>query len=190
MDDATYQAILAFAQVGGQYLIPLAALLRAMYSGIRGKMPEGFMQIISASVLTGIIAVMDGDNPNIQTIAGDLIGNTMFMAGLLTFIMLYLLRQPNRGYWVDGIVGAVIGVAVWIVWSFILGNEWPWWAVPLAVIAGAAGFVILRSLLRQLARLVTVATFLIRIGFIFLIGAGLVLAYQAVTGMMAGGGVG
>lgn len=185
MDENTYQAILAFMQVGGQYMIPAAALLRALYAGIRGKTTEGFFQILAASVLTGITAVVDGQDPDIQGIILELIGNSVFMSGLLSFVVLYLLNQHDARQWIDGIVGAIVGLAVWVVWSIILGNGWPWWAVPLAVIAGAGSFIVLRMLLRQIARLVSIATFLLRVGFFLLIAAGLVLAYQAVTGWLA-----
>jgi hypothetical protein len=185
MDETTYQAILALFQMGGQYLIPAAVLLRALYAGMRGKMPEGLTEIFAASFLTGVTAVVAGEDLNLREVFGELISNTVFMAGLLSFIVVYLLRQPNRGQLVDGIVGGILGIIVWIGWSLILGNDWPWWIVPLVMIGGAASFIALRMLLVQLGRLVRIATWLIRIGFIFLIGAGIVLAFQAVTGWFA-----
>ena len=47
IDQETLAAIL---QVGGQYFLPIAALLRALYSGMRGRMPEGTRQIALAAI--------------------------------------------------------------------------------------------------------------------------------------------
>ena len=46
IDPKTLSEIL---QLGGQYMLPIAALLRALYSGVRGKLPEGFTQIAAAA---------------------------------------------------------------------------------------------------------------------------------------------
>ncbi len=100
------------------------------------------------------------------------------MAGLLSFIMIYLLRQPNRGFWVDGIVGGIIGVVVWLVWVYILQNEWAWWTIPLVIAAGATGFIILRVLMRTLSKLVRIATYFIVMGLVLVLGAGAFMLFQ------------
>lgn len=165
-----------FLQLGGQYALPAAALLRALYSGIRGKMPEGFAQIAIASILAGLTAVIDPSQPFDWRVAfNDLLSNTVFMAGLLSFIVIYLLRQPDRGRIIDGIVGAVLGAAAWFFWTQMLGNDWPWWTVLLVVPAGAVIFIALRFSLRQIVRVVRIATYLIVLGVILLIGGGAVL---------------
>src|SRR5947209_8253007 len=138
-------------QLGGQYFLPIASLLRALYAGIRGKFPEGFLQIAIASLFAGLTSVVGTDKLDLTTIVLTILGNTVFMAGLLSFIMFYLLRQPDRGKLVDGIVGGVIGFIFWGVWT-ILDNSWPWYMIPLCIVAGAAGFITLRILLRQIAR--------------------------------------
>src|SRR5690606_40824158 len=84
----------------------------------------------------------------------EILGNTVFMAGLLAFIMTYLLRSPNRGQLFDGIVGGVLGLIAWACWVYVLQNDWPWWTAPLVIAAGAAIFISLRFMLRQIARLV------------------------------------
>ncbi len=167
-------------KLGGQYFVPVAALLRALYSGIRGKFPEGMMQIAAASLFAGITATVSGDQPNLREILLKILGNTIFMAGLLSFIMVYLLRQPNRGRTVDAVVGGVLGLIVWLVWVVILLNDWPWYTVPLAIAVGAVGFVTLRILLRQIARLVRLATYFIVIGLVLVVGAGGVLVVTTV----------
>jgi hypothetical protein len=107
------------------------------------------------------------------------------MSGLLSFIIVYLLRLTFRSLVVDGIVGGVIGLIVWLVWTLILLNDWPWWTIPFAIAAGSAGFIALRFSLRQLARLVKIATYFIIVGVVLLIGAGGILAFQWVTGQLA-----
>jgi hypothetical protein len=168
-------------QVGGQYLLPIAALLRALYSGYRGKLPEGFAQIGVAAVTAGISAGVGNTQLDIGTIITDILGNTVFTAGLLSFIVLYLLRMANRGLWVDGIIGGVIGLVIWLFTVYVLGEPWPWWLIPLLVIACAAGFIALRFALRQIMRVVRIATYLLVIGLIFLIGAGGFLLFQTLT---------
>src|SRR5215470_2412071 len=126
------QTIAQIVHLGGQYFLPVAALLRALYSGIRGKFPEGISQIAVASLFAGLSAAIGQEDLNIRAIALNILGNSIFMAGLLAFIMAYLLRQPNRGYTVDGIVGGVIGLITFVVWVVILDNPWPWWTFPLA----------------------------------------------------------
>ena len=172
--------IAEFVHLGGQYFLPVAALLRALYSGIRGRFPEGVMQIIVASVFAGLTALVGNQQPNWRSVILTVLGNTVFMAGLLAFIMAYLLRMQNRGFTVDAIVGGVIGLIVFIVWTVVLQYDWPWWSFPAAIAVGAAGFVGLRILLRQIARLVRLATYLIILGVILVIGAGGILFGQTV----------
>src|SRR5437879_2898781 len=131
-------------KLGAQYFIPAAALLRALYSGLRGRFPQGVTQILGASALSGVMAIVGNDQLDIRQTILKILGNTVFMAGLLAFIMVYLLRQPNRGMMFDAFVGAIIGLCVWVAWTYILLNPWPWWTIPAAVAVGAAGFVILR----------------------------------------------
>lgn len=164
--------IAEFVHLGGQYFLPIAALLRALYSGIRGKFPEGVTQIVVASFFAGLTALVGNQQLDLRSIILTILGNTVFIAGLLAFIMAYLLRMQNRGFTVDAIVGAVIGLIVFVVWTVILRYDWPWWTFPAAIAAGAAGFVGLRILLRQIARLVRLATYLIVLGVLLVIGAG------------------
>lgn len=176
------ETIAQVLQLGGQYALPAAALLRALYAGIRGKMPEGFLQIALASIFAGIVDVIDPSIAFDWRIAlAKLFGNTLFIAGLLSFIVIYLLRMANRGVYFDAFVGGAAGLITWLVWTQILLNDWPWWTAPLVIIAGGAAFVALRFSLRQLARLVAIATFLIRLGIILVIGAGGILIFQWLT---------
>ena len=116
MIEISQETIANFLQLGSQYMLPAAALLRALYSGIRGKIPEGLGEIFLASLFAGLTAVLDSQQLDFRAIVLEILGNTVFMAGLLTFIMIYLLRQPDRGQWVDGIVGGVIGLIAWAGW--------------------------------------------------------------------------
>lgn len=165
--EISQETIVNILQIGGQYLIPSAALLRALYSGLRGRMPEGFAQIAVASLFAGLTAAADGQNVDIRGIALEILGNTAFMAGLLSFIMIYLIRQPNRGHVVDGGIGAIIGLISWLIWVQALGNDWPVWTAPLIIIGGGALFIALREALRQIIRLVKIATYLIIAGGFF-----------------------
>lgn len=174
------QTMTELLQLGGQYFLPVAALLRAIYSGIRGKFPEGFMQIGVASLFSGVTAVVGNQSPDFTSIIVELLGNTVFMAGLLSFIMTYLLRQPNRGLTFDAVVGGILGIIAWVIWVPVLQNDWPWWTAVLAVAAGAAALVVLRRLLRQIVRLVRWATYAIVIGLILVIGAGGIYLLQSV----------
>jgi hypothetical protein len=169
------KTIAEFLHLGGQYFLPIAALLRALYSGMRGKFPEGISQIAVASLFAGLSAAIGQEDLNVRSLALNVLGNSLFMAGLLAFIMTYLLRQPNRGFVVDGIVGGVIGLIAFVVWVVILDNPWPWWTFPLAIAAGAVGFIVLRISLRQIYKLVRIATYFIVIGVILVVGAGGVL---------------
>lgn len=172
------QTMAELVQLGGQYALPIAALLRALYAGTRGKFPEGIAQIVAASFFAGLTALVGNEQLDLRTIIGEILGNTIFMAGLLSFIMIYLLRQPNRGFWVDGIIGGVIGFVVWFVWVYILQNEWPWWTIPFVIAAGAAGFIVLRILMRTLSQLVKIATYFIVIGLVLVLGAGAFMLFQ------------
>jgi hypothetical protein len=168
-------------QLGGQYMLPIAALLRALYAGVRGKLPEGFTQISVAAIFAGISAAVGNTQVDLRTIVADLLGNAIFTAGLLSFIVVYLLRMQNRGLWVDGIVGGVIGLLIWLFTVYVLAEPWPWWLIPLLIAACAAGFIALRFALRQIMRVVRIATYLIVIGLIFVIGAGGFLLFQTLT---------
>jgi len=168
-------------QVGGQYLLPIAALLRALYSGYRGKLPEGFTQIGVAAITAGISAGVGNTQLDLGTIITDVLGNTVFTAGLLSFIVIYLLRVANHGLVVDGIIGGVIGLVIWLFTVYVLGEPWPWWLIPLLILACAAGFIALRFALRQIMRVVRIATYLLVIGLIFVIGAGGFLLFQTLT---------
>ncbi len=174
------QTIAQLLHLGGQYFLPAASLLRALYSGIRGKFPQGFLQIAFGSIVAGLTAIVGQQNLDLRAIILQILGNTVFMAGLLSFILVYLLRQPNRGFWFDGIVGAGIGMVSWLVLVVVLQNPWPWWTFPAGIAAGAAGFIALRLLLRQIVRLIHIATTLIVIGVLFVIGAGGVLLAQTI----------
>jgi len=173
------ETIAEFLQLGGQYALPIAALLRAIYAGFRGNLPEGFFQIAGVSVFAGIVSVVDPSQPFDWRVALlELAGNAVFMAGLLSFILLYLLRQPNRGLYFDGFVGGALGLVAWAIWTQILLNEWPWWTAPLVIAAGAAAFIVLRFSLRQIVKLVRIATYFIVLGVILVIGAGGILLFQ------------
>lgn len=176
-------------KLGGQYFLPVAALLRALYSGMRGKYPQGVVQILGASLLAGITAVIGQEDLNVRALALNVLGNAVFMAGLLAFIMAYLLRQPNRGWTFDMIVGGTIGLISWLIMVLLLQNEWPWWTFPFAIAFGALGFLVLRIMLRQIARLVRLATVFITLAIFLIIGAGGVLlgttVYQFIVSLQA-----
>lgn len=175
------QTLAELLQVGGQYFLPVAALLRALYSGVRGRLPEGFRQITLAGIFAGLVAAVTGEPIDWRSALLAIVSNTAFTVGLLAFIMLYLLRMKNRGLWVDGIIGGVIGLIIWLFTVYVLGSDWPWWLIPLLIAGGAAGFIALRFAMRQIARLVKVATYLIVIGLILVIGAGAFLLLQTVV---------
>lgn len=196
------QTIAQVLQLGGQYAIPAAALLRALYSGWKGKFPEGFTQIAGASLFAGLTAIADNQQPDLGGILATILGNTVFMAGLLSFIMLYLLRQPNRGLVVDAVVGAVIGVAAWALWYYVLRNDLSIGTLletlgvqpgspligfadlitwPVAAAAGAGIFVALRFALRQIARMVRLATTFLVIGIFSAVIAGGLYLFSLVT---------
>jgi len=173
-------------QLGGQYLLPIAALLRALYAGVRGKLPEGFTQIGAAALFAGVTAAVGEGPVDLRTLVTDLLGNTVFTAGLLSFIVIYLLRMANSGLVVDGIVGGVVGLVIWLFTVFILGEPWPWWLIPVLIAACAAGFIALRFALRQIMRVVRIATGLLVIGLVLAVGAGGFLLLQSFTQGTAG----
>jgi hypothetical protein len=180
------ETINSFLALGGQYALPIAALLRALYAGMRGRLPQGLTEIAGASALAGVTAVVDPSQPfDLQATVLALLGNTVFMAGLLSFIVMYLIRLSFRSLLFDAVVGAVLGLVAWLGWTQILLNDWPWWTAPLAIAAGAAGFVALRFSLRQLVRLVKIATYFIVVGLVLVVGAGAILAFQWVTTQFA-----
>jgi len=178
MIEIPQQTVTELLQLGGQYLLPIAALLRALYNGYRQKLPEGIAEIAAASVFTGVTALVDNQQVDVRSLLLELLGNTVLMAGLLMFIVIYLLRMRNRGYVVDAIVGGVIGMAAWLGWVYLLGNDWPWWTFGLAAIGGALGFMLLRKAMRVLAVLMRVATYFIIVGLIIVVIAGGILALQ------------
>jgi hypothetical protein len=176
------ETLATLLQLSGQYMLPIGALLRALLSGIRGRFPEGFLQISVAAIFAGLTTAVNNQSAvDIWGILRDIFSNTVFTAGLLSFIMIYLLRMENRGLWVDGIVGGVIGLLIWLFTVYILQQPWPWWFIPLLIAACAAGFIGLRFSLRQIARLVRIATWLLVIGIIVAVGAGGFLLLQALT---------
>ncbi len=181
----TFETLL---QTGGQYLIPAAALLRALYSGIRGKLPEGFAQIAVASMFAGVTAVIGQEQLDFRSILLGILGNTLFTAGLLAFIMTYLLRVPYYGQIADGIIGAISGLVFFLVWGYLLGNAFEWWLLPVTVIGGALAFIALRTLLRQIAKLVKIATYFIVAGLVLAVGGGAILL--VITLVNAGTGTG
>src|SRR5437762_13926596 len=101
------QSIAQIVHLGGQYLLPVAALLRALYSGIRGKFPEGISQIAVASLFAGLSAAVGNADLNIRSVALAILGNTVFLAGLLGFVLAYLWLLLHRGLVVDGVVAGV-----------------------------------------------------------------------------------
>src|SRR5262249_20084570 len=147
------ETVATLVQIGGQYLLPVAALLRALYAGLRGKFPEGVAQIALASGFAGLTAAVGDQQPAFRAIILGILGNTVFTAGLLAFIVAYLLRMTFRSRIVDGIVGGFVGLVAWLFWVYILGNNLDWWTIPLAVIGVGFAFILLRILLRNIGRL-------------------------------------
>jgi len=174
------QTLAEILQLGGQYFLPIAALLRALYAGVRGKLPEGFTQIGVAAVFAGISAAVGGQI-DLRTVVLEILGNTIFTAGLLSFIVVYLLRMQNRGLYLDGFIGGVIGLVIWLFTVIVLQEAWPWWLLFLIIPACAAGFIGLRFALRQIIRVVRIATYLIVIGIVLVIGAGGFLLFQSLS---------
>ncbi len=172
------ETVTELLQLGSQYLLPIAALLRALYNGYRRRLPEGIGEIGVASAFTGLTALVDNQELNLTSIVLQVLSNTALMAGLLTFIVVYLLRLRDRGWLVDAVVGGLTGAAFWLGWVYGLGNDWPWWVLGLTIPAGAIGFILLRQALRVLATLVRIATYFIIIGLVVVVIAGGVLALQ------------
>jgi hypothetical protein len=178
-------ALLGMIQLGGQYALPAAALLRALYSGWKGNFPEGAWQIASASFIAGLTAVADpttltADNV-LQSVLLQLTGNAVFTAGLLAFIVTYLFRQTqNMSRWIDGIVGAIAGLVVWVIWTFVLG-QWAWWMIFIAVPAGAAALIALRAAMFVIQTVVNVAKWLLRFALVVMLGGAVLLGIWLVT---------
>lgn len=184
VDPKTLAAVL---QVGGQYMLPTAALLRALYSSMRGRTPEGALQIAGAAVVAGASAAVNGQQPNLQAILSDVLSNTVFTAGLLTFIVIYLLKATGLSWIVDVVVGGIIGAVLWLFTNYVLGTTWPLWFLFLVIPACAGGMVLLRFALRQIFRVVRIATYLLIFGLILAVGAGGFLLLQTVlTGVARG----
>lgn len=186
MDIQINQQLLAeVLQIGGQYIIPIASLLRALYSGARGRLPEGIGQIITAATVAGVSAGVSGTQPDFGEIIRDVFSNTVFTAGLLTFIVLYLLRVTNMGRILDIVIGGLIGAAIWVFTVYVLQQPWPIWFLLLIIPACAVGMLLLRFALRQIKRVVRVATFLLVVGLGLAIGAGGFMLFQTITQRLA-----
>lgn len=179
------KTLASLIQIGGQYMLPIAALLRALYSGARGNAPQGIIQILSAAVIAGVSSSVNGQPPNLQNIFTDIMGNTVFTAGLLSFIVVYLLRVTNLGWIVDVVVGGLIGGALWFFSNYWLGMNWSLFLLILIIPACAVGMVLLRFALRQIFRVVKFATYLIIIGLVLAVGAGGFLLLQTVISGVA-----
>lgn len=166
-------------QLGGQYVLPAASLLRALWYGWQGKFPEGAWQIAGASAIAGITAVSDPaqvvGQDLLSIILRQVLGNAVFTAGLLAFIVTYLFRQTqNMSRWVDGLVGGFAGLIVWFVWAYIL-LEWSkeWWMALLVIAAGAAAMIGLRALMFVINLAVRIARWLLTGAVVLMIGAAL-----------------
>ncbi len=144
-------------QLGMQYLIPAAGLLRALYQGMRGRLPEGVRDIAGAGFVAGLGAVTDGSADDLGNALLQIFSNAVFITGLLSFTVVYLLRLPNWGRWFDAFLGAIVGITAWAVWVYLFNNPWPVWTAPLVFIAGGVAYVVLRMLLRQVAKLMIFA---------------------------------
>jgi hypothetical protein len=178
IDPKTLAAIL---QVGGQYMLPIAAILRALYSSARGKVPQGAVQIGTAAIIAGVSAGVNGQQPNLQNIFSDILSNTIFTAGLLSFIVIYVLRATHLTWVADVVVGGIVGAVIWLFTNYVLGVNWPIWTLVLIIPACAFGMVLLRFALRQIFRVVRYATYFIVIGLVLAIGAGGFLLLQTVS---------
>jgi hypothetical protein len=178
IDPKTLSEIL---QLGGQYMLPIAALLRALYSGVRGKLPDGFRQIVGAAMLAGVTAGVNNQTFDLRTVLSDVLGNTLFTAGILSFIVVYLLRMKSVALWVDAIIGGIIGLAIWLFTVYYLHEPWPWWMLVLLIPGCAVGFIALRFALRQIFRVVRIATYFLIVGGVLVLGAGGFLLYQTLT---------
>lgn len=199
--EITQEQIATVLQLGGQYMLPAAALLKALHNSWRGKTPEGIGQIVGASVLSGLTAMAGNEQPNLNQMLTDLLGNTVFMTGLLSFIVLYLVKGRIKSLLFDAIVGAVIFTGAWVVWVYVLGNTeltlgnlpttllgaeqdtplvfvFDLATLPFVAISGALIFIVLRFFMRQIGRLVKLATVFLLLGMLAIIGAGALLFMQ------------
>ncbi len=191
IDQATIAQTL---QLGSQYAIPAAATLRALYSGYKGNVPEGIGQIFLASLLAGVTAIADNKSPDVQSMIKEVAGNTVFLTGLLSFVVIYLLGTRFR-VWLDAVVGAVLGfVGSWI-WFIYLGHADPFTgstlfpaavtklgigampltvsiSIALAAVAGAAILIVLHNALRHIMHIVRLATGFLVIGIVLMVAAG------------------
>ncbi len=183
MPTITPQTLSELLQLGGQYLLPISALLRALYAGMRGKLPEGFVQIGAAAVFAGVTAGVNGQAVDVPTVVRDILSNTLFTAGLLAFIVVFLLRAPNFGLLVDALIGAIIGGLIWAFTVYVLLEKWPVWLLLVIVPGCAFGFILLRFALRQIGRVLRIATTLLVLGLLLALGAGGFLLYRTLTGM-------
>lgn len=179
--DINQQTLAELLQVGGQYFLPVAALLRALYAGVRGRLPEGVREIAAAGVFAGLVAAVTGEPIDVRSALMAIASNTAFTIGLLAFILLYLLRMRSRGLVLDGIIGGIIGLVFWLFTVYVLDKPWPWWLIPLLIAGGAAGFIALRFALRQIVRVVRIATWLIVIGLVLVVGAGAFMLLTTLT---------
>jgi hypothetical protein len=130
------QTITALVQLGGQYFIPLAALLRALYAGMRGRLPQGFRQIVIASTFAGVTAATNTGQPQFDLRAvADHSGQQRVHGGAAGVHHALLLRQPDRaGLWTPSSARSSRHKVVWV---YALHNGWPWWSAPLTVAAAA-----------------------------------------------------
>ena len=182
MIEISQQTMTEILQLGSQYMLPIAALLRAIYEGgYKRKLPDGILQILLASAFAGVTSAVNNQTVDWRVIVLEMLGNTVFMAGLLSFIVVYLLRMPNRGLTVDALVGGLLGGVAWFVWTGVLGNDFPTWTLMLGIAAGVAGFIALRFALRQIIRLARIAMYFVGIAIVLILIGGAVLAVQALT---------
>lgn len=161
-------------QLGMQYLIPAAGLLRALYAGVRGRLPEGVRDIGAAAFVAGFGALADGNADNIGEAILQVVTNAVFIAGLLSFTLVYLLRLPNWGKWFDAFIGGVVGLIAWGIWVYLFNNDWSVWTAPLAIIGGGLAYVVLRSLLRQVRKLALFATRIFITAIVFAVIGGVI----------------
>jgi hypothetical protein len=179
------ELFLSAIQLGGQYALPAAGLLRALYYGWQGKFPEGAWQIVGASFVAGLTSVADTSTFQTDNVLREifltLTQNAVFTAGLLAFIMTYIFRQTqNMSRWVDGIVGAIAGFVVWIIWYFILG-QWAWWMIFIAVPGGAAALIGIRALMFVISWAVKIARWLLIAAVLLMLGGAVFLAFPLIT---------
>jgi hypothetical protein len=166
-------------QLGGQYMIPAAALIGAIRSGKDHKLPEGFFQITGAALLAGVAATVNGQQSDLRTIITDLLSNTAFTAGLMSLLLFYLLAI-NLGWIVDVVIGGILGGVVWWFTVTVLGEGWQPWMLPVCIVIGAVGMLLLRLAVRALKFALRVAVTILVIGLMLAIGAGGFLLLQSI----------